>query len=128
MTISKINVVSLPVSDQSRSRDFYVDVLGFDLVDDESFGESMRWVRVAPRGGATSFTLVTWFPTMSPGSLKGIVLETDDVDADAAALVAKGVVLDGEVEDQPWGRFVSFNDPDGNGLILQQSKSPEGAR
>lgn len=122
MPIAKITVVSVPVADQDRARDFYVDVLGFELIDDVTMGESMRWVRVAPQGAETSLTLVTWFPSMPAGSLRGIVLETDDVERDAAALRARGVMLDGDVQDQPWGRFVTFSDPDGNGLVLQTTK------
>ena len=80
MAITHLRLVSLPVTDQSRARDFYVDVLGFELVSDNPMGPDQRWVQVAPRGGQTSITLVTWFPTMPPGSVKGIVLETDDLD------------------------------------------------
>lgn len=122
MPITRASVVSIPVSDQDRARDFYVDVLGCELIDDSPMGPGMRWVRVAPRGAATSFTLVTWFATMPPGSLKGLVLETDDLEGDVAALRAAGVEIDGDIQDQPWGRFVTFDDPDGNGLVLQTTR------
>jgi predicted enzyme related to lactoylglutathione lyase len=79
-------------------------------------------VQVAPRGAATSLTLVTWFETMPPGSLRGLVLESDDLERDVAALRAAGVALDGDIEDQPWGRFVTLADPDGNGIVLQASR------
>lgn len=103
---------------------FYVDVLGFELLSDFPMDGSTRWVRVAPRGATTSITLVTWFPSMSPGSLKGLVLETDALDSDVALLKSKGVVIDGGIQEQPWGRFVTFDDPDGNGIVLQQSSAP----
>lgn len=122
--ISHINLLSLPVSDQDRARDFYVDVLGFELVRDNPMGPDQRWVEVAPRGGQTSITLVTWFPTMPAGSAKGLVLETDDLDADVAALRGRGVRTDGGIQQQPWGRFVTFDDPDGNGIVLQTT-SPD---
>ena len=82
-------------------------------------GPDMRWVEVAPKGGQTSITLVTWFPSMPPGSVKGTVLETDDMDGDVAALTARGVAIEGGIQEQPWGRFVTFDDPDGNGIVLQ---------
>lgn len=84
-------------------------------------GPGQRWVEVAPKGALTTITLVTWFPTMPAGSAKGLVLETDDLDGDVAALVARGVDIPDGVQEQPWGRFVTFDDPDGNGIVLQAS-------
>ncbi|MFD2765953.1 VOC family protein [Micromonospora eburnea] len=120
MTVTHVQIVSVPVSDQDRARDFYVDVLGFDLVRDNPMGPGGRWVQVAPKGAATTLTLVTWFPTMSPGSLKGLVLETDDLDGDVARLRELGVAFaDGGIQAAPWGRYATFDDPDGNGIVLQ---------
>lgn len=119
MTIRKIQLFSLPVSDQDRSLEFYVGVLGFELIADVRMGPDMRWVQVAPPGSATSITLVTWFPTMPAGSAKGTVLETDDLEGDIADLKVRGVPIDGEIQEMPWGRFVTFDDPDGNGIVLQ---------
>ena len=121
MAITHLQLISLPVADQDRSVQFYVDVLGFDLVRDNPMGPEMRWVQVAPKGAQTSVTLVTWFPTMPPGSVKGLVLETDDLDGDVAALTANGVRIEGGIQEQPWGRFVTFDDPDGNGIVLQET-------
>src|ERR1035437_2077422 len=118
MTITKVQLFSLPVSDQDRSRDFYVNILGFELVDDTQMGPDMRWVQVAPAGSSTSITLVTWFPTMPAGSMKGTVVETDDLDSDMRRLADLGVAIEGGIQEQPWGRFVTFDDPDGNGIVL----------
>ena len=90
---------------------------------DGPMGPDQRWVEVAPEGGVTSLTLVTWFPTMPAGSIKGTVLETDDLDADVRRLIELGVVIEGGIQDQPWGRFVTFDDPDGNGIVLQATAS-----
>ncbi|MEO6826638.1 MAG: VOC family protein [Microbacteriaceae bacterium] len=124
MTISKVQLFSLPVSDQNRALAFYVDVLGFSLLADTMMGPDTRWVTVAPPGAQTSITLVTWFPTMPAGSLKGLVLETDDLDEDVARLAKKGLEPTNGIEEAPWGRFAQFNDPDGNGVILQGAASP----
>jgi catechol 2,3-dioxygenase-like lactoylglutathione lyase family enzyme len=118
MSLNRIQLLSVPVADQDRARDFYVGTLGFDLVVDNVMGPGQRWVQVRPRDGQTSITLVTWFETMPPGSLKGLVIETDDLDGDVAALAARGVKT-GEISDAPWGRYVTLDDPDGNGLVLQ---------
>jgi catechol 2,3-dioxygenase-like lactoylglutathione lyase family enzyme len=126
MPITRVQLLSVPVSDQDRARDFYVGTLGFTLVSDTQMGPDMRWVLVAPPGGGTMITLVTWFPTMPAGSLKGTVLETDTLDADAAAIAATGVAVS-PIEDAPWGRFVTFEDPDGNGIVLQASSGFTGS-
>lgn len=125
MTITKVQLFSLPVSDQDRSRDSYVNVLCVELVDDTQMGPAMRWVRVALPGSSPSITRVTWFPTMPAGSTKGTVVETDDLDGDVAALTSQGVKIDGEIQEMPWGRFVTFDDPDGNGIVVQAT-APRG--
>jgi catechol 2,3-dioxygenase-like lactoylglutathione lyase family enzyme len=119
MTITHIQLLSLPVADQDRAKGFYVDKLGLDLVADNHLGPAQRWVQVAPKGAGTAITLVTWFETMPPGSLKGLVLETDDLDADVAALADRGVAIPDGIQDAPWGRYATFDDPDGNGIVLQ---------
>ena len=123
MAITGIEVVSLPVSDQDRARDFYVAVLGFELVRDADMGPGMRWVQVAPPGGGTTLTLVTWFDTMPAGSNRGLVLETDDLEADVERLRSRGLEFPDGIQDQPWGRYVTFTDPDGNGLVLQATRA-----
>ncbi|MDQ1513161.1 MAG: hypothetical protein QOC59_1003 [Microbacteriaceae bacterium] len=119
MAIRNVLLFSVPVSDQDRAREFYVDVLGFELANDQVMGPEMRWVQVRPRGAQTSITLVNWFPSMPAGSLRGMVLETEDLDGDVARLTERGVTIDGGVQQAPWGRYVQFADPDGNGIVLQ---------
>ncbi|MEV6631829.1 VOC family protein [Actinoplanes sp. NPDC051470] len=119
MTITHIDVVSLPVGDPERARDFYVGTLGFELVRQTPMGPAQQWIQVAPPGGHTSITLVTWFDTMPAGSLQGLVLRADDIDAEVAALTGKGVAIPEGVQDAPWGRYAVFADPDGNRLVLQ---------
>jgi catechol 2,3-dioxygenase-like lactoylglutathione lyase family enzyme len=127
MSITHIQLFSVPVTNHDRARTFYVDRLGFDLISDRPMGPDGRWVQVAPKGAQTSITLVSGFETMPPGSVKGIVLESDDLVADVAALRDRGVEIEGDVEESPWGRWVTFDDPDGNGIILQAT-APVGAR
>lgn len=123
MSITKIQLLSIPVSDQDRARDFYVDVLGLELVRDFQASPEMRWVQVRPKGAQTSMTLVNWFPGMPAGSLRGLVLETDDLDAEVARLRGRGVAFEGDVRDDPWGRSIVLRDPDGNGIVLQATRS-----
>jgi catechol 2,3-dioxygenase-like lactoylglutathione lyase family enzyme len=119
MTITHVELLSLPVQDQERARDFYVDILGFEVVRDNPMGPAQRWIQVAPKGAQTSVTLVTWFDTMPPGSLQGLVLHADDLDAEVAALIERGVPVPDGVQEEPWGRYAVFCDPDGNRLVLR---------
>jgi catechol 2,3-dioxygenase-like lactoylglutathione lyase family enzyme len=120
MTISHVQVLSLPVTDQDRALRFYSDVLGFDVVHDVAMPVG-RWLQVRPPGAETSVTLVTWFDSMPPGTLRGLVLECDDLDRDVAELGRRGVTFDDGIRKEPWGRYATFADPDGNGLTLQST-------
>jgi len=123
VAITGVQVLSLPVSDQDRARDFYVDVLGFELLRDAEMQPGLRWVQVAPKGSDTTITLVTWFDTMPAGSNRGLVLETDDLEGDVERLRGHGLEFADGIQEQPWGRFVTFSDPDGNGLVLQATRA-----
>ena len=117
MNITHVQLLSVPVTDQDRARDFYVDTLGLRLIADNPMGPDQRWVQVGPVGAATSITLVTWFDQMPAGSLSGLVLQTKDIDGACERLRAAGVELTGP-QDAPWGRHAILRDPDGNGLVL----------
>jgi catechol 2,3-dioxygenase-like lactoylglutathione lyase family enzyme len=121
MAVYEVKVVSVPVSDQERAKEFYVEKLGFELSRDDDSIPGIRWVQVTPKGGATSLTLVTWFETMPPGSLQGLVLGSADLEKDCEELVARGVEFDQPLQQQPWGKEAVVRDPDGNRLVLQQA-------
>jgi catechol 2,3-dioxygenase-like lactoylglutathione lyase family enzyme len=128
MAVTSLEVVSIPVSDQDRAKSFYAGKLGFSAEIDGSFGEGMRWVMLRPPGSGTAITLVTWFETMPAGSLKGSVLGCDDLDKTLAELTARGVSFnEDEVQEAPWGRYKTFDDPDGNGWVLQQTNPDFGS-
>ena len=121
MAIESVKVISVPVSEQERAKEFYVEKLGFELTRDDKSVPGIRWVQVTPKCGAPSLTLVTWFETMAPGSLQGLVLASEDLEADCDRLATEGVRFDRPVEEQPWGREAVICDPDGNKLVLQQA-------
>src|SRR3954463_1299183 len=121
MAITNVQLLSVPVSDQDRARDFYVDVLGLELVQDTRMGQDRRWVMVRPAGAETAITLVTWFPSMPAGSMRGLVIEAADLEDTLQTLRRRGADVPGDIETSPWGRYVQLTDPDGNGLILQES-------
>jgi predicted enzyme related to lactoylglutathione lyase len=112
-----ISIISVPVSDQDRAKSFYVETLGFELLADAPWGEGMRWVQVGLPGAQTSLTLITW-SEMAPGSLDGILIETPDIDRTHEVLSARGVAFSGPPFDAEGGRFATFQDPDGNKMML----------
>ena len=122
MALTNLEVVSVPVSDQDRAKSFYTGKLGFSVEMDSSFGDGLRWVMLRPPGSGTAITLVTWFETMPAGSLKGSVLGCDDLEKTLAELTARGVTFaEDDIQEAPWGRWKTFDDPDGNSWVLQQS-------
>ncbi len=120
MHISRIAIVSIPVSDQKTAQAFYQGRLGFKVVSDQPMGPGQRWIELAPTQQGTTITLVTWFEEMPPGSVQGLVLETEDIAADYEELRAKGIEVS-SIEEAEWGKFATFSDPDGNGWVLVQS-------
>ncbi len=82
-------------------------------------GPGMVWIQLAPAGQGVTIALVTWFDQMRPGGLQGVMLNTDDLDADHALLRGRGLAI-GEIHQEPWGRYAQFSDPDGNGWILRE--------
>lgn len=120
MENQRISIVSIPVSDPGASKGFYAEVLGFDVLRDSPMGPDRRWIQLAPAGAEASITLVDWFEEMPPGCVQGLVLETDDLEADHRVLRDRGLEIS-DLKDAPWGRYATFSDPDGNGWVLQQA-------
>jgi catechol 2,3-dioxygenase-like lactoylglutathione lyase family enzyme len=121
MAVQGIRVVSVPVSDQERAKEFYVQKLGFELTRDDDSIPGLHWVQVTPEDGSTSLTLVDWFESMPAGSLQGLVLGIDDLESYCNGLLTRGVEFDRPLQEQPWGREAVIHDPDGNMLVLQQA-------
>lgn len=119
MAIHSFEMLSVPVSDQQRAKRFYLDILGFELVRESPMGPGMSWIQLAPQGQSVSIALVTWFETMKPGGLQGVMVNTDDIDAEHKLLQGRGLEIS-EIKQEPWGRYAMFTDPDGNGWILRQ--------
>jgi catechol 2,3-dioxygenase-like lactoylglutathione lyase family enzyme len=119
MAIKSFEIVSVPVSDQQRSKEFYRDVVGFELLREEPMGPGQSWIQLAPRGCLTTIALVTWFEDMKPGALQGVMLNVTDIERDHKELSGRGLQL-AEIKQEPWGRYTTFQDPDGNGWILRQ--------
>lgn len=115
----KIELLAVPVTDIDRAKAFYVDQVGFNADHDVRVNENLRFVQLTPPGSACSIAIGEGITDMVPGSQKGIQVVIADAEAARAALIRKGVAAS-DIDDQPWGRFVYFSDPDGNAWALQQ--------
>ena len=122
----RIELVILPVSDADRSRAFYGDQLGWPVDHDQTVSEELRFVQVTPPGSGCSIAFGPGLSTMEPGSLRALQVVVADADAAHDDLKARGVEV-GDVDEQPWGRFVNFADPDGNTWSVQQIVRAAGA-
>lgn len=120
----KLELVAVPVSDVDRAKAFYTEQVGFVADHDHRVSDDIRFVQLTPRGSACSIAIGTGVSTAAPGSVEGLQVVVADIEAARADLVANGVEAS-EVQDFPWGRFVFFSDPDGNGWAVQQMLKPQ---
>ena len=115
----RLELIPVPVSDVDRAKEFYVERAGFNADNDVTVREGLRFVQLTPPGSACSISIGEGITEMSPGSLNGLQMVVDDIEAARDDLASREVEVS-EVEDFPWGRFVYFADPDGNGWAVQQ--------
>ncbi|WP_131742233.1 glyoxalase superfamily protein [Actinomadura roseirufa] len=120
----KLELVQVPVSDVDRAKAFYTEKVGFNADHDHQVNDEIRFVQLTPPGSACSISIGTGLGAdMTPGSVHGLQLVVADADAARAELAGRGVEVS-EVEEFPWGRFVYFKDPDGNGWNVQEIQAP----
>ncbi len=118
----RIELIFVPVSDTDRAKAFYTEQLGWNADFDQVVRPGLRFVQVTPPGSACSIAFGDGISDDEPGSMRNVQVVIDDADAARAALIAAGVDAS-EVDEQDWGRFVGFADPDGNRWTLQQLPS-----
>jgi catechol 2,3-dioxygenase-like lactoylglutathione lyase family enzyme len=115
----KLELVTVPVSDVDRAKDFYTRQVGFNADHDHHVSGELRFVQLTPTGSACSIAIGTGLTQAEPGSVQGLQLVVADIEAARAELAGRGVEV-GDVQVFPWGSFVFFQDPDGNGWSVQQ--------
>ncbi len=118
----RLEVVPVPVTDIDRAKEFYATGVGFPVDHDVRPAEGMRVVQLTPEGSACSIVLGEGLAGLSaePGSVRGLHLVVDDIDAIREQLIERGVAV-GDVADLGGGvRMAGFADPDGNTWALQE--------
>jgi catechol 2,3-dioxygenase-like lactoylglutathione lyase family enzyme len=119
----KIELIHVPVTDVDRAKEFY-ERIGFHADHDHRLSEDLRFVQMTPPGSACSIAFGTGLGnTLEPGKQDTIQVVVPDADEALAHLQGLGVPAQG-VQDLAWGRFVTFDDPDGNSWTLQQIVRP----
>jgi predicted enzyme related to lactoylglutathione lyase len=121
----RLELVQVPVSDVDRAIAFYTEQAGFNLDHDHRVTDELRFVQITPPGSACSIAFVTGPASqMEPGTVKGLQVVTDDIEAARDDLAGRGVDVS-EIEHHPWGSFVYFSDPDGNSWSVQVIPKPD---
>ena len=115
----KLELIAVPVSDPDRAKAFYTEQAGFNADHDHRVSDDLRFIQCTPPGSACSISFGTGLGDARPGSLQGLQLVVSDIEAAHAELSGRGVEVS-DVQDFPWGRFVFFSDPDGNGWAVQE--------
>jgi predicted enzyme related to lactoylglutathione lyase len=119
----KIELIPLAVEDVDRSVEFYRDKVGWNLDHDQTIHEGLRFVQVTPPGSACSICFGIGLDMMPEGSKQMIQVVIDSAEEARDHLRGRGVECT-DVDEQAWGRFVRFEDPDGNRWALQQMSGP----
>ena len=126
----KLEVISVPVADVERAKRFYSEKVGFVVDHDTQIDHTTRFVQLTPPGSGCSIVIGASPEGSTPGSVKGLQIVVDDIDAARAELVSRGVEVSavqhfegsGRVNGpgEGWNSFVFFSDPDGNDWVIQQ--------
>ncbi|MGD9571319.1 MAG: VOC family protein [Thermoleophilia bacterium] len=129
----KLEVIVLPVSDVDRAKAFYEESFGFHVDVDHKAGDTFRVVQLTPPGSACSITFGVGIARTEPGSVQGLHLVVDDIEAARAELVGRGVDVSEPFHFGPEGRtegldpargdyssYLELSDPDGNGWLVQE--------
>jgi predicted enzyme related to lactoylglutathione lyase len=114
----RIELIPLAVQNVDRSVEFYGKSLGWNLDHDRTVRPDLRFVQVTPPGSACSICFGIGLEMMPEGSSQFVQVVVEDADEACAYLRDRGVECS-DVEELPWGRFVRFDDPDGNRWALQ---------
>ena len=115
----KLELVILPVTDVDRAKAFYVDKVGFHEDHDQRVSDQLRFVQLTPRGSSCSIAFGEGITDAPAGSVKGLQMVVADAHAARQELIDREIDV-GDVDVQPWGSFIYFFDPDGNGWAVQQ--------
>jgi catechol 2,3-dioxygenase-like lactoylglutathione lyase family enzyme len=114
----KLELIAVPVSDVDRAKAFYTEQVGFNADHDHVVSDEIRFVQLTPPGSACSISIGKGLVDSAPGSVQGLQLVVSDIQTAHDELAGRGVEVS-DIQSFPWGDFVFFKDPDGNGWAVQ---------
>jgi catechol 2,3-dioxygenase-like lactoylglutathione lyase family enzyme len=114
----KLELIAVPVSDVDRAKAFYTEQVGFNADHDHVVSDEIRFVQLTPPGSACSISIGKGLVDTAPGSVQGLQLVVSDIQTAHDELAGRGVEVS-DIQSFPWGDFVFFKDPDGNGWAVQ---------
>ena len=120
----KLELVAVPVSDADRAKEFYTEQIGFTADHDHQVNDKLRFIQLTPPGSSCSIVIGDGITDMVPGSVQGLQMVVSDIQKADDELASRGVKVS-DTEAAPWGSFVYFKDPDGNGWALQYAPPRE---
>ncbi len=115
----QLSVISIAINDQDQARRFYEDVLGFRPRGEGDRGTEFAWILMTPPSGAAGITLIKPNSRQQPGQAQGMMLETIDIERLHERLSERGLQIS-DISQASWGRFATFQDPDGNGWVVAE--------
>ncbi|MBT2481458.1 VOC family protein [Streptomyces sp. ISL-94] len=134
-----LEVVLVPVTDMDRAKEFYADKAGFQVDLDDEVAPGVRIIQLTPPGSRCSIALEHGMPAApgtkktAPGTLQGLQLCVTDIEAARDELVTRGVAVSpvrhlgttgwADGKGDTWNSFLTFEDPDGNGWVVQEAPS-----
>ncbi|KSU72543.1 glyoxalase superfamily protein [Rhodococcus qingshengii] len=119
----KLELVAIPVTDIDRAKDFYVR-LGFNADHDHTVSEDLRFVQLTPPGSACSICIGKGITDAEPGSVVGMQVVVKDIEEAEREFKSRDIDIS-PIDDQAWGRFIYFADPDGNKWAVQEIVIPD---
>jgi len=117
--IKQLKFASIPTRDQDAALAFWTEKMGFRVATDQPMGPGQRWIELAIPGAQTAIVLFT--PDGQDdrvGTFFNGSFGCDDVEYTYRQLSERGVNFTEKPQQQPWGTFAKFTDPDGNIFVL----------
>ena len=131
----RLELVAVPVSDVDRAKAFYTEAVGFVADHDHRVSDDLRFVQLTPPGSACSIAIGTGVTDAEPGSVRGLQLVVDDIEAAREELMGRGAEpsdffhfgAEGQApglhpERADYGSYFSVSDPDANMWLVQESR------
>jgi len=119
-----VSIVSIPVSDSGPGQEVLHGRTGFQQLSDAVMQPDMPWVHLAAPDGGATITLVHLVPHHAGRLNQGLGPGDRGRDSGTPTCQLRTSRSPNGIQTEPWGRYLTVKDPDGNGIVLQTSNRP----